>query len=168
MNKYYMDINNFDELIKTINQNYKPNNSLLEIKDIVNSYKGTDWINYIVHSGLNSNTKLDENKNYYKNCVYKNNLYDIYVVSWMPNKKSPVHDHPKNGCLFKVLKGNLKENKYTLENLKLFSEVNHNIGNISYISNENYYHSMINEDNEISVSLHIYSPPNYIIKSFTI
>ena len=52
---------------------------------------------------------MDINKNYYKNCVYKNELYDIYIVSWMPNKKSTIHDHPKNGCLFKVLKGKIQE-----------------------------------------------------------
>ena len=73
---------------------------------------------------------------------------------------------PKNGCLFKVLKGNIEESKYNMNSLEEFEKVNYKVGNTSYISNDKYYHSMKNIDNEISVSLHIYSPPNYIIKSF--
>ena len=84
----------------------------------------------------------------------------------MPNQKSTIHNHSENGCLFKILKGNIQENHYNTDNLKKISQKILSINDVNYISNNMYYHQMINLDNDITVSLHIYSPPNYKIKSF--
>ena len=158
-----MSINNLEELINKINKMYPSNKNFNSLENIVESYNGTDWINYIIN-GINS--PLSNHKNYYKNLVYKNNFYDVYIISWMPNKKSTIHDHSNNGCIYKILRGNIKENRYSLDNIKLISSENLNINDCGYISNNMFYHQMINLDNDISVSLHVYSPPNYKTRSF--
>ena len=33
----------------------------------------------------------------------------MYIITWLPNQTSDFHNHPKNGCLMKILSGNLKE-----------------------------------------------------------
>ena len=80
----------------------------------------------------------------------------------MPNNGSKIHDHSSNGCILKLLYGELIEKRYNnnLQHIKtnIISE-----NNISYISNKICYHSINNNNNNnISVSLHIYSPSNYI------
>ena len=41
-----------------------------------------------------------------------NELFEIIIISWNYNQKSPIHNHPENGCLMKILKGSLTEEKY--------------------------------------------------------
>ena len=153
---------NLDELIKDINKNFKCNQSIKYLANILNSYYGTDWINYIIPSGK----KGKKNNEYYKKCVYQNDNFDLYVISWMENSKSKIHDHAKNGCLFKVLKGELLEEKFESQKIKLKEKKILKNDQVNFISNLEGYHRIINNIKDISVSIHIYSPPNYKINSF--
>ena len=70
-------MNNLNLLIKTINKIGVNKNTLSKkIKNIVGQYNGKDWGKYIVNT----------DDNYYKNLIYNNDDYEMFVVSWMPNK----------------------------------------------------------------------------------
>ena len=58
------------------------------------------------------------------------------------------------------------EERYSINEIKLESSTLFNENNIGYIENEEGLHRMLNKTDEIVVSLHLYSPPNYKIKSF--
>ena len=134
-------------------------NSYSNVVDIVKNYNGNDWKKYI------DNTK-NYNKNYNKKKIdiVNNNYFDMYIISWINNKKSSIHDHSENGCIMKVLNGNLNEYIYD-KNLKLITSKTINTKDVSFIDNNIGYHSIKNID-DLSHTLHIYSPPNRITRFF--
>jgi len=125
-------------------------------KSFLEQYRNDDWKNHV--------KKTD--KNYIKDLIFRNDNFELFVVSWMPRKGSTIHDHSQNGCLFKILCGELVEERYSFTELKLQSSLLYKKDDIGYIENEKGLHKMLNKTNEIVISLHLYSPPNYLIKSY--
>ena len=99
------------------------------------------------------------NNVYTKNLVYRDKHSEIILICWDKNCKTKIHNHPENGCIMKILQGNLLEERYDLNGRKL-SEVSYSKNNVGYIHDDLYFHKIINSD-EKTISLHIYSPPNF-------
>ena len=138
-------IHNLIEEIKS-NKNFK-------LHDILDNYKEDDWKKFVI---------INENK-YNRIKIFENEKIDIYIITWNKNQKANIHDHSENGCWLKVLKGKLTENLYN-NNLKLIKINILNENEISFMKNDIGYHSIINNEDDIAISLHIYSPPNYKTK----
>ena len=140
-------VNLFNSIKKNINLG--DNKNIRHLTNILKNYDSNDWKKYIVND-----------LSYNKLLVNETSEFSIYIITWNKYQESKIHNHSDNGCLYKILKGNLIENHY---NNKLqytgfkFLEKN----NIGYIDNKLYYHKMINNNNGITVSLHIYSPSNH-------
>ena len=88
--------------------------------------------------------------------------FDIYVITWQPGQKSPVHYHPVYGCSLLALEGQLQEKLFVMdrENNKLRANGCMIIkqGQSSYIDNIIGAHQICNPYDVPAVSLHIYSP----------
>ena len=110
----------------------------------------SSWINFI---------KVEDNK-YNKNTIYKDSKYEIILISWGKNSETKIHCHPKNGCIMKILEGNLIEETYNYTFDTKIGTNYYKLNDASYIHNCLYKHKIIN-GNKPSFSLHIYSPPNY-------
>lgn len=139
-------------LEKNISEEMLINNNLLlnNVENILLSYTGNDWKDYV---------ELLCTK-YLKKNVCQTELYDMYVITWDKNQVSPIHDHSKNGCIYKILEGEIIENIYDKNlNMRFKNIVQKN--NCGCICNDIGYHSMNNLYDNICVSLHVYSPPNY-------
>ena len=121
-----------------------------KIKELINNYTGNDWKNYV----LKNETRYNKIK------VFENDKFDIYVISWNINQESKIHNHSSNGCWLKILEGMLDEKIYN-KNIELIKYSIQNQGDISFIKDEIGYHSIKNINNNISVSLHVYNPPNF-------
>ena len=137
----------FDLISKNIN-----NKKLDEYISFVDEYSGNDWRKYVSFS----------EDNYKKNLVKENDELEMLVICWNNNQVSGIHDHPSNGCILKVLEGELEEYEYSNNNNKMHL-INKNIckkNSIGYQEGKNGLHSIKNNDNK-TISLHIYSPPNY-------
>jgi predicted metal-dependent enzyme (double-stranded beta helix superfamily) len=132
------------------------NSSISNCKKYLDNYVGDDWKKYIL---------THNNKQYSRNKVLERDNFDIYVLTWNPMSHSKIHDHPKAGCLMRVMSGDLFEYKYKYINDKLHT-TSYNIINknnyTSYIHDTIGYHAVGNSSDEIGVSIHIYSPKNYI------
>ena len=146
-------------LQKKITEEMNKNNNLLinNVKDILLYYSGEDWNNYV---------EISSSK-YLKKLVCKTDNYDMYIITWDKNQVSPIHDHSLNGCVYKILEGNIIENIYD-KDLKLNCTNIVNKNNCGCICNDIGYHSMNNDYDNICVSLHVYSPPDYKTKYYRI
>jgi cysteine dioxygenase len=125
------------------------------IKNLINSYNEDDWKSYVI--------KHDSKYNKIK--VFETELFDIYVIVWNANQQSKVHNHSSNGCWLKILEGKVEEKIYN-DKFELLKYNIQNRGEISFIKDDIGYHSIKNINNYISVSLHIYNPPNFTITNF--
>ena len=139
-----------NELFDLISKNIS-NKKLNECIPLVEEYSGNDWKKYVSFS----------DDTYKKNLVKKNDELEMLVICWNNNQVSGIHDHPPNGCILKVLEGEIEEHEYSNNN-KLHL-INKNVckkNSIGYQEGKNGLHSIINKDHK-TISLHIYSPPNY-------
>jgi predicted metal-dependent enzyme (double-stranded beta helix superfamily) len=134
------------------NPNFKDEN----IKKIIENYDNIDWKEYV---------KIDKNT-HYKNQLFKNEFFEIFVITWNIDQKVNIHNHSKNGCWLKLLQGILQENIYNHNDLSLINNKILIKDNISFIDDKIGFHSIKNIGNEIATSLHIYSPPSHITKFF--
>jgi len=98
---------------------------------------------------------------YIKIKVVESDWFECYLIVWKINAVSKIHDHAENGCLYKVLKGSIKEEQFSNISLNKTSEKILEEGSINYIDNQIGYHRMCNDSMDTSVSIHFYSPKNY-------
>lgn len=126
-------INNFNELLKF--ESVLKNNI-------------TDWVTHV---------KISD-ETYTKNILYRNKDLEIILISWLPGQHSKLHSHPKNGCILKVLEGELHEVKV---NGKKTLETNIKINQVSTMHDNLGKHIISNIGDKTAVSLHVYSPPNF-------
>lgn len=156
-----MIIGTIQELGEIITNEMKNNIPLYDLKHIMQSYSGLDWVTHI---------NFDSNM-YSKSTVFINDIIEIAVISWDTKQSSLIHDHPDNGCLLKVMFGEITENKYyfdkteEIQKLVYINSEIHLINSISYISGKDIVHNISTENR--AITLHIYSPSNYIQNFFT-
>lgn len=124
-----------------------------DVKEILIKYNSDDWKKYI---------NVNE-KNYNKTKIYENLNYEIYIITWNTRQYTKIHDHALYGCFLKLLKGKLKETIYC-KNLDILKTNILEENNISFMDNNIGFHTINNDYDDISVSMHIYSPPNHITK----
>lgn len=142
------DIDNFDSIVPLIeNESF---DLLLDIhSNVIN-----DFNHYIDDPRC-----ID--KQYIKIKVMNTTWFDCYLLIWNKNSISKIHDHSENGCLYKILRGCLREEKFSTINLNKITEKDLDEGCINYIDNSMAYHRMSNQSPDISISIHFYSPPNF-------
>ena len=171
-----MSIRSLFNLTKKINNhilNLSPKEkfNLLDIKPILIKYSGNDWTNYIYNNNYlynNINNKLNKISpsnfnNYLKIPIKFNELsnynkyeYEMFLLVWYPQSYTALHSHTENGCLMKILEGNIIEQK--ISNQGTFPQKNEFYKNdISYIHNIEGLHRIINNNFKYAYSLHIYS-----------
>ena len=133
------------DLIISLNENKDFCNMELFKKYMIKSI--INWRDYIIFN----------NYKYSKNIIYRNTIFEIIMISWLPGQYTKLHEHPKNGCLMKVLYGTLNEILFSTN--KTYTETKINTNEITFIKNNK--HIISNISNKCSISIHIYSPPNY-------
>ena len=128
----------------------KINNNLF-----LEEFKNYNFINIL---NINNNNYI-----YTKNIIYTSEVCDIMLIKWNKNAITKIHDHPENGCIVKILEGNLLEKCYN-KNLDITKINNMLINDIGYKISNNILHSIecIND----AYSLHVYIPGKYIPNKF--
>lgn len=146
------------ELFDKINKIILDNNNLEQSYEIMENYISDDWKQYV-------NTSF--NGTYYKHLVARNDLSELYVITWLPYCYSNIHDHPDIGCIMKIVQGNLTEEIYHKISDTHAKYITTNfINNIGFKSGNQILHKIINKNDQISVSIHVYSKPNHIQHKF--
>jgi len=149
-----MSIKDLDKLIEELTLNI--NDSI----NIISSYDTKELLKYYP-----SDEEFNNHKNtygYYKKLIHNNDKFELYLIFWSPYSSSPIHDHPEQGCVLKLLSGKIIEEvftnnnnviKFDHRNIILINDINNRYGN-------KILHKIINLD-ELSVSLHLYFPPKF-------
>jgi len=137
-------------LVKTIEPLIKNDTSLLEILDLIKEFKISDFFCY-------QNDRIFE-----KRKIFQSNSFEIFLIFWPKDFCKDFHKHPNNGCILKVINGQLleiiKENEYS----PIEKQYLRDIGSTSYIDNYKGTHKIIALED--SLSIHIYSPPGFYDK----
>jgi predicted metal-dependent enzyme (double-stranded beta helix superfamily) len=136
-----------ENLITQLSENFTTN--LESLLPFFVNYTANDWVQYI-----------KENGTHYKNLVFSNTEFELYVITWNMQEKTKIHNHADFGCLMKVLTGKLDEILYDID-LTMKEKNTYKTNDVSFISNEKGYHSIFNNNNQIAVTLHLYSPINH-------
>ena len=97
-----------------------------------------------------------DTEKYNKIILHQVPQFEIILICWLPHQQTLEHKHPKNGCLMKLFKGQLKDIRRTKEEA-IETVVNEN--EVTYIEGGEIH--MISNMEEKSISLHIYSPGQF-------
>lgn len=93
---------------------------------------------------------------YSSKTLFRTDKFEIRLLCWKPFQETPKHPHPQNGCLMKILEGELTEEKFTNNDKK---ESVYKKGDVGYI-NALEFHVLKNSYLD-SISLHIYAPSGF-------
>ena len=148
---------------------------------VVGNYRGTDWLQHAV-------TALHP----HRTVANKDSSHEIVVITWPPGWSGDFHDHSERGCVFRCMKGimgqtiirgkgdgydsalfSMGKDKYDLEKYmkvhghmtieeKIFKD------EVKYIDNDVGLHAITTPLETGAVSLHVYSPPDYQPKWYTV
>lgn len=142
----------YDSSIKLLEKNDTSDTDILT--KLVTNYSGDDWKQHIIK--IQSNCS-DCNKK----LIFSSELLDMYVVTWPPKSASKIHDHPNNGCIMRVLDGELVEDEFAnVCESPIYVKTNimkHNEKNIGYKRGNEMLHKISNNTDQFCVSLHLYS-----------
>ena len=158
-----MSIVHLEQLFIMFTQEISTKHTFSDSFMFLEQYIGTDWTQHIL-------TKPSNGYTYGRNLVYKNEEIEVYIITWFPNSQSAIHDHPEIGCIVKILENSLNEDIYELNtyNKATFIKTTKlNVNSISFKSGNKILHKIINPNNSISVSLHVYSKPQFCCKRYS-
>jgi hypothetical protein len=148
-----------DKLYEFINNSLSDGINLSEIKKNVPDYFTLDVVDYCKEQAR----FIPNTYNRIKLHKYSNESFEMILICWDTNAQTKIHDHPENGCVLYLIEGNLEEKLYG-HKLELVTKSIYNERSVSYMDNKIGYHQILSIGK--SMSLHIYSPPNHIIKNF--
>ena len=83
-------------------------------------------------------------------------IMKFFLICWKKNQFSGIHNHSDNGCLYKVLEGQLSEFIYDSSTLNLKESSNLNNETVGYIDDTIGYHKWVEMNQKKKQCLFIY------------
>lgn len=99
---------------------------------------------------------------YTRNCIYKDDNFELILLCWDKNQKTSIHFHGGAQCWIYLLEGELDEVYYNKEGkTKLIKNGTRKIAELetSYINDSIGLHQLKNSSNSRAMSLHLYAKP---------
>jgi len=99
---------------------------------------------------------------YTRNCVHRNDDYELILLCWEIGAKTPIHDHAGEDCWVYQVSGTVKELRYIQNNLGKMEESNSaelTEQKLTYMHDRMGFHSIENISDERAMTLHIYASP---------
>jgi len=109
------------------------------------------------------------NESYTRNCIIKDERFELILLCWEKGQKTTIHDHGGEECWVKVIQGELRETLYNMDEageLKMVKSTISKTGDISYMIDFMGFHSLENLSNKRCMSLHLYAKPIRNCKMF--
>ncbi len=99
---------------------------------------------------------------YTRNCLYKDDAFELLLLCWEQGQKTPVHCHGGEECWVKLISGELNEVFYENDATQLSKAIKSqklDVNGLSYMNDLVGLHSLENTNNGKSISLHLYAKP---------
>lgn len=153
----------------SLNSDKKVSKNIHSISELVIALSEGERTTYsnIIHS---LDIPLEDFKNYAswsldcytRNCIFECEKYELILLCWEPEQKTPIHDHGGEECWVRVIQGELKEVIFKIDEgdqlRSVKSEVS-KINDVSYMIDFMGVHSLQNNTKQRSMSLHLYAKP---------
>ncbi len=144
--------------------------------DFLNTQSAKDFKSDRIDRYLNDNCLNNDDflpfiyfreETYGRNLVYRTELFELLVLTWLPQQRTPIHDHAGQRCWVTVSMGELAFKNYepmgldgSRFDLKPMGCVEiGKCGTNSYIDDEIAVHSIANASRSPAVSIHLYAAP---------
>mmetsp|Transcript_32430 Transcript_32430/g.62482 ORF Transcript_32430/g.62482 Transcript_32430/m.62482 type:complete len:257 (+) Transcript_32430:68-838(+) len=108
---------------------------------------------------------FDSMKKYTRNLIATDDeTFTLLLLCWNPNKESPIHDHPCDGCWLRVCQGKVQETRYEInkdtDKMDVTSDEVYEDDAPAFINDSMGYHKVGNPSTSTpAVTLHLYCPP---------
>jgi cysteine dioxygenase len=148
--------------------------SLPELLSCLNSldakaFKGDQVDRYLAEHKLNEQQFLPfiyfREDTYGRNLVFKTDCYEMLVLTWLPQQRTPIHDHAGQRCWMHVTSGELSFKSYkpikrpSDKLVPLGEPETRKAGETIYIDDGIGVHCIVNTSNKPAVSMHLYAGP---------
>ena len=94
---------------------------------------------------------------YTRNCIFENEKFELILLCWEKDQKTPIHDHGGEQCWVKVIEGEFKETIYKSNEVSDFNILKSTLfkaGDIAYMIDFMGCHQLKNLSNQQALSLH--------------
>lgn len=92
--------------------------------------------------------------------VHRTDTLELILLVWCPHSSTPVHSHPKYGCLFRVIEGTIHTETYLDDDMSSIYKTNGEQilpkGSIDYTKGQHGIHRVFNPYPTMAFSLHLY------------
>lgn len=98
---------------------------------------------------------------YTRNCLARNEKFEIILLCWEPGVLTPIHDHGGKDCWVYQVHGSIDEVRYvkTGDLLTESNRITINPGGLTFMNDEMGFHAIENNTDQPAMSLHIYASP---------
>lgn len=100
---------------------------------------------------------------YTRNCISRNDDFELILLCWEEGQETAIHCHDQQECWVKVIRGEFKEYIYEYDDESAsmnYTKTAHVAENeVTTIENSKTYHSLENNYQGRSISLHLYMKP---------
>lgn len=156
-------------LSELINGEYKPSfEEFIEQIHLSNKPISLASIRFILEQVELSKEKIKslssfDTETYCRQRLFKNEHCEVLILSWLNGQRSKIHDHLNTSCGVKVLHGEATETVFKkAPNGHIFASrsTQYQAGAVT-VSKDNDIHQISNlqDDDEMLITLHFYSPP---------
>ena len=106
---------------------------------------------------------------YTRNCLFKDDKFELLLICWGPNQETSVHNHDGEDCWVHLITGEIEENFYKFDELANLVKFKSQIvveTTTSFINDKIGLHKLRNNSEGKTMSLHLYAKPIRSCRSY--
>jgi len=102
-----------------------------------------------------------EGQDYTRNCIERNDDFELLLLCWNPGDKTPIHGHGGQKCWVYQISGEIEERRFVNTEDGPVLQYKHKLeeGQLTYMDDKMGFHVLSNPGEHRSMSMHIYVKP---------
>lgn len=143
----------------------KPIRTLNELTQALNSNPKSTYPSLLKYVQLDANAmskwSMWREGDYTRNCLARNSNFEIILLCWDKDAKTPIHDHGGEDCWVYQVDGEVEEIRYSnqQDSLEEDQRIVLHPGKLTFMNDHMGYHLIQNVSKKRAMTLHIYAAP---------